>query len=113
MHLAVNNFGVDGKLDFDIITLSISALLMLLAGIIGLGGEGTARAISVLVGLAFAGYAFYLTFVFTSGTYIMPIYAYLAPILVIVNLVRSRNGKKKAEAQAAAQAFPPPPPPPV
>jgi hypothetical protein len=55
MHVAVNNFGVSGNLDFDIIALAISGLVLLFVGAAGLGAEGTARVISVVVGLAMAG----------------------------------------------------------
>jgi len=114
MHVALNNFGVDGKLDFDIIALAVSGLILLFIGAAGLGAEGTARVISIVVGLAMAGYSFYLCFLFTGDTYIMPIYAYLAPFLVIYNVIRSRNERKKALSTAAnAAAYQPPPPPPA
>jgi hypothetical protein len=105
MHYALSNFGVDTKLDIDIAALAISGLLLIFLGAAGFGAQGGARVLSLVVGVGLAGYAFYLNFVFTGGTYFMPIYAYVAPILVIINIFRSRN-----ESKQAAETPPPPPP---
>src|SRR3954454_12088662 len=112
MHVALNNFGADGGLDFDIIALAVSGLVLLFIGAAGLGAQGTARLISIVVGLAMAGYSFFLCFLFTGERYFMPIYAYIAPFVVIYTVIRSRNERKKAlPAATNLAAYQPPPPP--
>ena len=74
MNLAVNNFSTGGgSFDFDIIMLGGGAVILLLLGLIGFGSAASARIVTIIVGLAMGGYAFYLNFMFTGSTYRMPI----------------------------------------
>jgi hypothetical protein len=93
---AVNNLGADSQFDLYIYALGISGLIMLFMGIAGFGATGGARLVSVLVGLAFLGYGGYLAFVFDGTSYTIFVYVFIAPILVIVNAVRSAKARKEA-----------------
>ena len=114
MDLAVNNFSTGGgSFDFDIIMLGGGAVILLLLGVIGFGSAASARIVTVIVGLAMGGYAYYLNFMFTGSTYRMPIYAYILPVILIVTIVRSAVERRKAAATAAAPAPQAPAPPPT
>ena len=82
-------------------------ILLMLSGLllIGLGvavrDQGTAsRVISILVGLAFFGYGFYLEFLFTGVRYRVFFYVFVVPILVIYRVFQAH---KAAKAERAAQ----------
>ena len=77
----------------------------------GFGGTAGSRWLTLIFGVLFAGYAFYLNFIFDGTSYIMPIYAYIAPFLLIYYVFKSRSDKKKEAAAAAAAATAPPAPP--
>jgi len=90
MDLAVNNFvGASTRFRVDVAILGVGGLLLVLCGLLVFRAAGLARAISVLIGLGMAGYAAYLVFRFTGGTYWLPIYAYIVPALVLLNVFRS------------------------
>ncbi len=78
--------------------LGISGLLMLGLAIAGLGATTGSRAISGLFGLGFLGYAIYLAFFFEGGTVRIFFYAFVVPILVIVNIFKSRKAARQAAA---------------
>jgi hypothetical protein len=88
-----------------VIALGASGALLLLVAIIGFGSTVASRVISALVGLAFAGYAIYLQFFMADdATFNMYYYAFIVPILVIIQVFRSRKQKKEAEAIEAPAA---------
>jgi hypothetical protein len=91
------------------VLLGISGLLMLGLAIAGLGASTGSRALSGLFGLGFLGYAIYLAFFFNGGTVKVFFYAFAVPIIVIVNLIKSRKAAKEAAA-APQQDFAPAPP---
>jgi hypothetical protein len=88
-----------------VIALGVSGALLLLVAIIGFGSTVASRVISALVGLAFAGYAIYLQFFMADdATFNMYYYAFIVPILVLIQVFRSRKQKKEAEATEAPAA---------
>jgi hypothetical protein len=99
MNLAVTEMS-EGAFNAYVIALGISGILLLIAALIGFGATTISRVISGLVGLAFLGYAIYLEFFFEGGEFRIVIYAFIVPILVLINVFRSR--KQKREAAAAA-----------
>lgn len=89
--------------------LAISGLLLVVMAATGFGGQKTgARVLNALVGVAFLGYAFYLFFIFDGGTYVMFYYAFVLPILLIIQAFKNRKNAaaNPAQAQAQAQATP-------
>jgi len=106
MQLAVPEMST-GTFDFYRVALTVSGLLLLILAIGGFFKETRgSRIFSGVVGLIFLGYAFYLFFIFTGGNVWMSYYVFIVPVLVIVNIVRSRKERALADAQAnhAAEA---------
>lgn len=93
----------DGQFVGYTVLLGISGLLMLGLAIAGLGAGTGSRVISGLAGLAFLGYAIYLAFIFEGGEYRIFLYAFIVPIVVIVNIVKSRKAAKEAKQSAPAE----------
>ncbi len=86
-----------------VIALGVSGALLILVALIGFGSTVASRVISGLVGLAFAGYAIYLQFFLADDeTFSMYYYAFIVPILVLIQVFRSRKQKKEEEAAPAA-----------
>lgn len=84
-------------------------LLLLLGGIamvvVGLAikeQSTLSRVANIVVGIAFFCYGFYLMFLFEGGTYRIFIYAFILPILLIVQAFKAR---KSAREEAQAQQF--------
>jgi hypothetical protein len=96
MDLAVNNFvGASTRFQVDVLVLGGGGLLLILCGLIAFRAAGLARVLSVLIGLGMAGYGAYLVFKFTGGTYWLPMYAYILPALVLLNVFRSAFANRK------------------
>jgi hypothetical protein len=51
------------------------------------------RIINGLVGLGFLGYAIYLFFIFDGGTYSIFIYAFIAPVLLLIQTIRAARAQ--------------------
>jgi hypothetical protein len=72
--------------------------------------SGGARVVSALFGVGFLGYGFYLEFIFTGGTYIVFYYAFIVPVLMIVQTVKGYQAYQRGKAaaqQPIAQQQPP------
>ena len=108
MQLAVSDMS-DGAFNGYMVALAISGLVLLVLAIGGFFRESKgSRIFSGVVGLAFLGYAFYLFFIFTGGTVFVSYYVFIVPVVVIVNLFRSRKeNQRAADAQVAAVAHGP------
>jgi hypothetical protein len=91
------------------ILLMLSGLLLVVLGA-AVGGQGTgSRVLSVLIGIAFFGYGFYLAFIFSGGEYRVFYYAFVVPILVVFRIVQARRANKAragATAPTNAPAYP-------
>jgi fatty acid desaturase len=112
MQLAVSEMS-DGSFNGYMVALTISGLILLALAIGGFfkASKGS-RIFSGVVGLAFLGYAFYLFFIFTGGAVFVSYYVFIVPVILIVNLFRSRKEKQQqAEVQVAAPMGQPPAPP--
>jgi hypothetical protein len=58
------------------------------------------RVLNTVVGLAYFGYGFYLTFLFHGGRYVLFFQAFIVPVLLIVRTVQ---GNRIARRQAARE----------
>ncbi|WP_152617531.1 hypothetical protein [Phaeacidiphilus oryzae] len=58
------------------------------------------RILSIVVGAGFIGYGIYLGFVFKGGHYIIFFKAFIVPIVLVVNAVRSITAKRRVAAAA-------------
>lgn len=83
-----------------VIALGISGLIMLAIAATGFGAPTVgARLLNALFGLGFAGYAFYLAFLFDGVEYRMFWYAFILPVLAIVQAVKAITNKDASPAQ--------------
>ena len=100
-----------GLFDFYWILLVISGILML-----GIGASGFGRAtkgvriVNVLFGAGFIGYGLYLGLFFTGGTYIIFFKAFIVPVLLVVNAIRSKSAQSKAPPPVSSRRRGRPPP---
>ncbi|AUY51429.1 hypothetical protein [Streptomyces sp. CB01881] len=85
------DFSAEPLFSWYVVLLAISGIAMVVLGAINIGGglSGGWRAVNVLAGMAFAGYAYYLAFVFEGGEYRMFFQAFVLPLLLIANAVKS------------------------
>ncbi|SBT47369.1 hypothetical protein [Micromonospora narathiwatensis] len=87
--------------------LMLSGIAMVVVGLAIKQQSTLARIASVVAGIAFFCYGFYLFFLFDGGEYRIFFYAFVLPILLIVQAVKAR---KQAQEEAAAQQVAGPPP---
>jgi hypothetical protein len=87
--------------------LMFSGVLLIVVGAAVGGQSARARVLSIVVGVAFFGYGFYLAFLFPGGHYILLYYAFVAPIALIVRTVQARRASKaRAMAPQAGYGYP-------
>jgi hypothetical protein len=91
-----NNIGIDSSLDLHIYAMGIAGVILLFMAAVGFGATSGSRVLSLVVGLASLGYGAYLAFVFKGGTYFVPYYLYILPVVTIINAFRSRKPKAAA-----------------
>jgi len=80
--------------------LMLSGIAMVVVGLAIKQQSTLARIANVVIGIAFFCYGFYLFFLFDGGEYRIFFYAFVLPILLIVQAVKAR---KQAQEEAAAQ----------
>ncbi|MEV6631835.1 hypothetical protein AB0M54_13895 [Actinoplanes sp. NPDC051470] len=99
----------DGTFFAYIALLFVSGAIL---AVLGLGGFGQSKGARILDGVfaaAFVVYAGYLLFVFDGGTVIISYYAFIVPILAIVQVFRARKAQREAAAAEAVPAAQAPP----
>lgn len=92
----------DGQFTAYLVALATSGIIMLVLGIGGFGAGAGSRILSALFGLGFFGYSVYLAFFFDGDEFRIFVWAFVLPILFIVNVVRSRRAQAAAPAAPAA-----------
>jgi hypothetical protein len=75
--------------------LVISGVIMLVLAAAGFGASTGSRVLSGVLGLGFLGYGVYLFLFFNGGTVHVIYYVFAAPILLIINVVKSRRAAKE------------------
>ncbi len=96
------DFSAEPLFSWYVVLLAISGVAMIAMGAINNGALSTGwRVFNLLAGVGFAGYAFYLAFVFSSGTYFIFFKAFFLPVAMIVNFIRSLKDRKKPVPQFA------------
>ncbi|MET8623239.1 hypothetical protein ABZW30_05675 [Kitasatospora sp. NPDC004669] len=100
------DFSAEPLFSWYVVVLAFSGISMLVFGALPIAGLKVGlRIVSILVGLGFLGYAYYLAFVFEGGTYTVYYKLFLVPIAVIAALVKEIVDRGKARKR--------PPTPPV
>ena len=102
------DFSAEPLFSWYVVLLFISGVAMLGIGSTNFGGLSIGwRIFNVLAGLGFAGYGIYLGFIFEGGEYIIFFKAFILPVVLIVQFVRSlgaRNSVRPAPVAESNQA---------
>ncbi|WP_203590872.1 hypothetical protein [Streptomyces sp. SID13031] len=84
------DFGLDPMFSWYVVLLCLSGIVMVVLGAINKAEQSAgSRALSVIAGLGFLGYGVYLGFIFDGGSYMMFFQAFILPVLLVVNFIRS------------------------
>ena len=102
------NFSSHAMFSWYVVLLLVSGAIMLVLAAVRVGQKPAGRILNLIFGLGFLGYGIYLGFIFTGGTYIVFFKAFIVPVLLIVNAVRSSTARRRAEAAAPTAAAAPP-----
>jgi hypothetical protein len=91
------NFAHNSGFSWYCLLLMFSGILMVVLGVMR-AQRPARRLIRVLLGIAYFGYGFYLTFIFTGGHYWLFFQAFLLPVLVLVDYLRSGAARRRMGA---------------
>jgi hypothetical protein len=95
MHYLAINSG-DTTFNLYIGALVVSGVLLIALGAINFIKQSTGlRVLNVVIGVAFLGYAIYLLFIFSGTEYRIFIYAFIVPILLIIQAVRQSRAQSQ------------------
>lgn len=101
------DFNAEPLFSWYVVLLAFAGVVMLGMAAIGGGQSMWMRALDTLFGIGFVGYAVYLGFIFTGGTYVIFFKAFLLPVFLLIGFVKSLVNRR-GQAQASAygqQAF--------
>ena len=84
----------DGAFLGYILLLTLSGILLLALGAGGFGQSVGARLVDGLFGIVFLGYAFYLFFVFDGGEVAILFYAFIVPVVAVIQAVKAYRTRR-------------------
>ncbi|WP_457032833.1 hypothetical protein [Kitasatospora sp. P5_F3] len=91
------DFGLDPVFSWYIILLAVSGVLMVAMALLPVGRlTNGMRSLNGVLGVGFAGYAYYLCFVFEGGSYAIFFYAFILPVLMTAQFVKSLSEGSRA-----------------
>ncbi|MFC1444285.1 hypothetical protein ABUW04_39265 [Streptacidiphilus sp. N1-10] len=97
------DFSAQPLFSWYVVLLAVSGVAMVALAAARSGSTGM-RVFNALVGVAFLGYAIYLAFIFEGGTYFIMFKAFILPVLLIANGIKSIAARRQAtEAAVRAQ----------
>ncbi|TQF04196.1 hypothetical protein E6W39_20655 [Kitasatospora acidiphila] len=108
MRFSVNiDFSAEPLFSSYVVLLLVSGVAMVAIGVLNIGGALSAgwRAFNAIAGLGFVGYGIYLGFIFQGGSYIMFFKAFILPVVLIAQWVRSLGARKNAQQPVTAAQF--------
>lgn len=94
------NFAHNSGFSWYCLLLMFSGIAMLVTAVVR-NQKLQRRVIRALFGVAFFVYGFYLTFVFSGGHYFLIFQAFIVPILLIVDTVRSTLARRRLRQPAS------------
>ncbi len=82
--------------------LAVSGTVMIAMALVKDGQSPTSRMLNGIFGVVYLGYAAYLVFFFDGGSYLIFFQAFILPVLMVVNFLRTRTPRPKlTETQKA------------
>ncbi|GAA4858602.1 hypothetical protein [Kitasatospora terrestris] len=100
------DFSLEPLFSWYVVLLIVSGIAM--TGIGAMGNSGLSngwRIFNGVAGVGFVGYGIYLGFIFEGGTYIIFFKAFILPVVMIINFVRSLANRNQAAAQQPPVQF--------
>ena len=97
----------DGSFYGYVALLFASGVLLAVLAIGGFGQSKLARGIDAVAALGFLGYSLYLLLFFDGGEVRVFIYAFLVPVLAVIQIFRNRKAQREL-AESTAPAYGPP-----
>ena len=94
----------DGTFLGYIALLFVSGVLLAVLGIGGFGQSRLARVVDGVFAAAFLIYGAYLLLFFDGGSVFISYYAFIVPILAVVQVVKARKNRSEARAVAPPAA---------
>ena len=92
----------DGVFLAYIAALVVSGLIMVVLAATGFGASGTlVRILNGLFGVGFLGYAVYLLFFFPGGDFPVFFYAFILPVVMVIQAFKTRAAKPEVAPQPA------------
>jgi len=77
------------------ILLIVSGLLLVVTGASIRGQSAGMRVLNIIVGVGFLAYGLYLAFIFDGDSYRVFLYAFIVPILLLVQTFRARRASRQ------------------
>ncbi|GAA2840086.1 hypothetical protein RMN57_16200 [Kitasatospora sp. CM 4170] len=100
------DFSAEPLFSWYVVLLAVSGIAMVVLGAVSGSLSGGWRAVNVIAGLAFAGYAYYLAFVFEGGEYRLFFQAFILPVVLIANSVKALMARSAPAPQPVPSAVP-------
>jgi hypothetical protein len=95
------DFAHDPGFSWYCLLLMFSGIAMLVISVVR--NQATRRRVVLAIfGLGFFAYGFYLTFVFSSGHYLLFFQAFIVPVLLIFDTFRGRSSRRRQPQPPAA-----------
>jgi hypothetical protein len=92
---------------FYVLFLILSGIAMLVIACVRSGQRPARRIWNAVFGVGFTGYGLYLLLFFRGGHYILFFYAFILPILMIVQFFRDRSAVRAGQQAGAFPGAPP------
>jgi hypothetical protein len=101
------DFSAEPLFSWYVVLLLISGVAMVVIALTNIRGALSTgwRAFNAIAGLGFVGYGIYLGFVFQGGTYFIFFKAFILPVAMIVQWVRSLGAAKQRQQPVTAAQF--------
>jgi len=97
------DFGAEPLFSWYVVLLAVSGIAMVAIGAINFGALSIGwRIFNAVAGVGFFGYAVYLGFIFEGGEYVLFFKAFILPVVMVINFVRSLAAKNAAGAPQPA-----------
>jgi len=93
------NFAHNAGFSWYCILLMLSGIAMVVIGVLR-NQPSARRVLRIILGIGYFCYGFYLTFLFTGGHYFLFLAAFIVPVLVIVDAVRTNATRQRARSAA-------------